>query len=55
MLYDHYQGSVFRFLFYRTRSSAAGRGPDVGDVLPGAAEPCRTSAGRARTFGGRGL
>jgi RNA polymerase sigma-70 factor (ECF subfamily) len=22
MLYDHYQGSVFRFLFYRTRSSA---------------------------------
>jgi RNA polymerase sigma-70 factor (ECF subfamily) len=22
MLYDHYQGSVYRFLFYRTRSSA---------------------------------
>ena len=21
MLYDHYQGSVYRFLFYRTRSS----------------------------------
>ena len=38
MLYDHYQGSVYRFLFYRTRSSTAGRGPHLGDLLPGAAQ-----------------
>ena len=35
MLYDHYHGSVYRFPFYRTGPS--GRGPDLGDVLPGAA------------------
>ena len=37
-LYDHYHGSVYRFLYYRTRSATPGRGPHLRDLLPGAAQ-----------------
>ena len=49
LLYDHYHGVGLPVPLLPHSLAAAGRGPHLGDLLPGAAQHELASAGRART------